>query len=97
VRSAGIGEDFEGIYVVDEHGKYVGCVSLRHLLTRPENLNVESLSDGKAVFVHADTHRDEVKSLLKKHDLVSMPVLDHDNRLIGQVSWNGNGDGEWMR
>lgn len=94
IRSSQTQGDIESVFVVDENGKYTGNVLIRHLLTKPEDVSVESLADMKSVYVRVDTHKDQVKDLFGKHDLANMPVLDHEDQLIGQITRNGNGDGK---
>jgi Mg/Co/Ni transporter MgtE len=94
IRAAGVDEDIDTVFVVDEQGKYVGHVRIGHLLTRPEQVRVGSLADTKRLFVRVDTHRDEVTNLFNTHDLISMPVLDHNDHLVGRITRNGNGDGK---
>ena len=91
IRNSDIGADCDSVFVVDEHGKYVGHVHIRHLLTRPEQTQIDSLADTKPLFVRVDTHRNELHGLFEEHNLVSIPVLDHDDRLVGRVTRNGNG------
>lgn len=91
IRLADIGDDLDTVYVIDENGKYAGYVKVRHLLTRPEQTPVDGLLDNDSLFVRVDTHCREVQNLFRTHDLFSMPVLDHDGRLVGRVIRNGDG------
>ncbi len=91
IRSSEIDEDIDSVFVVDEQGKYIGHVHIRHLLTRPEHTDVESIADKKPLFVRVDTHSAEVQDLLLKHDMVSLPVLDHDDQPVGCVTRRENG------
>jgi len=89
IRSAGIDEDLQAVFVVDEQGRYVGELPLRLLLTQPEHVRVESLVDRDSLFVRVDAGRTEVRDLFRRHDVTTMPVLDHDNRLVGRIVRNG--------
>ncbi len=92
IRSSEIGEDIDTVFVVSDGGKYEGHVPLRHLLIRPEKTPVESLAQHKNLFVRVDANLDEVKKLISQHELINIPVLDHDDQLVGRISRNGNGD-----
>jgi biopolymer transport protein ExbB len=94
IRAAETGEEIDCVFIVDGKGKYVGNVLIRHLLTRPEQTRIESLANKKSVFVRVDTHRNEAMDILGQHDLVSIPVLDHNDQLVGRITRNGNGDGK---
>lgn len=91
IRNANMDADCDTVFVVDEHGKYVGHVKIQHLLTRAEQTPIDSLADINQLFVRVDTHRNELQGLFEEHNLVSIPVLDHDDRLVGRVTRNGNG------
>lgn len=89
IRAAAIEEDFQEIFVVDEQGRYVGDVPIRLLLTQPEHSRIESLMEAGTLFVRVDADRSQVRDLFHRHDLTMMPVLDHENRLVGRINRNG--------
>ncbi len=90
IRTSGAGDDMDAIFVVDEQGKYVGHVLIRYLLTRPEDSQVASLTDKNQLFVRVDTHQNEITNLFHQHDLISIPVLDHEDKVVGRITRNGN-------
>ncbi len=96
VRNANISDDVDNVFVVDEYGKFAGQVMIHQLLTKPEQTQVEALASANTnnVFVRIDTHKNEVNDLFSKYDVVNMPVLDHEDQLVGWVKRNGNGDGK---
>lgn len=96
IRSKGIDEEMDAVFVVDESGKYVGHVRIGQLLARPEQATVESIADKKPLFVRLDCNPGELNSLFNEHGLASMPVLDHEDKLVGCICRNGknNGDGK---
>jgi magnesium transporter len=89
IRTAGLNDDLHTVFVVDDEGRYVGNLQIRLLLTRPEEARVESLVDSDSLFVRVDTGREEVHQLFRTHNLTAMPVLDHDDLLVGRVIRNG--------
>ena len=92
IRAAAVDEDLHSVFVVDEQGKYVGDLRIPQLLTRPEQARIETFVDTHTHFVRVDTHRHEVKNLFhQQHNLVTVPVLDRDDRLVGRICRNGNG------
>ena len=84
-RSAPEGRGFE-LYVVDDHRHLVGVVPLRRLLTAAPGSPVWAIRDPGVVSVAAETDQEEVARLVAKYDLVSVPVVDGDRRLIGTIS-----------
>jgi magnesium transporter len=83
-RSAPEGRGFE-LYVVDQHNHLVGVVPLRRLLTAEPSTPVYAIRDPDVVSVPADTDQEEVARVVAKYDLVAVPVVDRNNRLIGTI------------
>ena len=90
VRAAELDEDLPCIFVVDEDGKYVGDVRVQRLLTRPENAPIESLVDTNTLYVNVDTDRNDVRILFSRPEVTTVPVVDHDGRLVGRINRNGD-------
>jgi magnesium transporter len=86
IRAAEIDEDFFSVFVVDSNGKFVGDVRIRHLITSPENKHIKELLDPDAIFIYADADQEEVRNTFSKNDLITAPVLDRNNRLIGRIT-----------
>lgn len=76
----------DALYVLDRYGHYRGALSLRDLLTEsPDQLVAEVLnSDVNAI--QADTPATTVASLFQDRDLVSSPVVNENNELIGRIT-----------
>jgi biopolymer transport protein ExbB len=92
IRSSNIGDDIDSVFVVDEGGKYVGCVPIRYLLTRPEFACIESLAEPNPLFVRENAQQKEIQDLFNVHNFLSMPVLDHNDQLVGRIPRNRNGN-----
>ena len=86
IRTAEIDEDFYSVYVVDKAGGFVGDVRIRLLLTRPENTKIHDLVDHDTIYVKIDTDQEEVRNIFSKNDLIVVPVLDDDNKLVGRIT-----------
>jgi magnesium transporter len=93
IRRSAANNNVDHIFVVDERGRYFGCVLTLHLLTTSEQATVESLADTKPLYVRTDTHRSELKKRFAECHLTSVPVLDHEDRLVGHIARDRNGDG----
>jgi biopolymer transport protein ExbB len=93
IRTSEVEEDIPAIFVVDEQGKYLGDVRINKLLIRPEETPIESLINRDALSVHVDTDQDQVRELFSKYNLTAVPVLNHDDQLVGRITAervNGN-------
>ncbi len=86
IRSAEIDEDFFSVYVVDKNGKFVGDVRLRFLLTRSEGTKIGDLVDPDTIYVTVDTDQEEVRNIFSKNDLIVVPVLSKNNKLVGRIT-----------
>lgn len=74
------------VWVVDEHGRLVGMVALSDLVLHEAETIIKDIMDPEVVSVHVDADQEEVVRLVKKYDLVSIPVVDSRNRLVGRIT-----------
>ena len=86
IRAAEIDEDFFSVYVVGKEGNFLGDVRLRLLLTRPENTKISGLIDPDTIYVTADADQEEVRNIFSKNDLIVVPVLNENRKLIGRIT-----------
>ena len=73
-------------YVTDNNRKLEGTVSLKDLVIAPGNKKVEDIMETDPIFVKTIDDQEEVANLFKKYDLLSVPVVDQENRLIGIIT-----------
>lgn len=74
------------IYVVDEHEKLIGMLSLKKLIISHPLAKVEEIYDADVISIKASASSDEVAELFQKYDLVVIPVVDQLSRLIGRIT-----------
>ena len=86
IREAEVDEDFYTLFVVDDQDLFLGEVRIRLLITSPANTKIIDLIDTDAEYVTTDTDQEEVRNLFKKYDLIVMPVLDANHRLVGRIT-----------
>ena len=67
-------------------GKYLGVVHFQKLLRYPPNERLGSLLDTELEPVSPDTPIDQIHRSLASYDLVSLPVVDEQNRVLGVVT-----------
>ena len=75
-------------YVVDDHRMLIGTVSLKELVISSPQAVVAGFMDRNAVSVRADAPRGEAARLIARYDLIAVPVVDSDNRLVGIVTYD---------
>lgn len=73
-------------YVVDPDRRLIGFISLKDLiLARPSRLVRDVMKD-QVISVPVDADQEDAASIVEKYDLVAVPVVDTDGRLIGIVT-----------
>lgn len=79
-------DNTDKLMVVDDQGHYQGVLRLRHLLTGNTEQRVGDVMEDvfPALPVELDSH--EVARRFEEHDLVSAPVVDADNLLLGRIT-----------
>lgn len=86
--SAPDAETIYQIYCVDAHGRLMGVVSLRQLILAAPHLPVADLMVKDAVFLNTDTPQEEVSRQIAHYDLLALPVIDENERLVGIVTYD---------
>ena len=83
------GEDRETIYtcyVVDPQRRLLGVVTVRTLLLSADEKLVQDVMEDQIISVTTGTDQEEAARLLNHYDLLSLPVVDGENRLVGIVT-----------
>ncbi|MBY7141533.1 magnesium transporter [Virgibacillus sp. NKC19-3] len=74
------------LYVVDAQKELVGVVSLRDLIIAKPDTTIENAMSTNVVSVSEDMDQEEVGMVIKKYDLLAVPVVSHQNQLLGIVT-----------
>ena len=73
-------------YVIDEDGKLVGAVSMLDLLLADQECNITEIMDTNIIFAYTMDDKETLAINFIKYDLIAMPVVDNDQRLVGIVT-----------
>ncbi len=79
-------EAMHAIYATDSANRLKGVLSLRELLAAPEGASISDVAWSEVVSVSVDADREEVARLTSNYDLVAIPVVDRNNKIIGVVT-----------
>ncbi len=83
-------EDVEKVYnifVVDDSNRLLGVLSLKRLLFSNEKTKIADLYQSKNIIsVNTSDSAEEVAAVMEKYDLVSVPVVDYQNKLVGRIT-----------
>ncbi len=79
-------EQILNIYVLDEGDALSGTLSLRSLLlAQPETL-VRTIAERDPIAIGAHMDQEEIAHLFRDYDLLALPVVDGEGKLIGEVT-----------
>ncbi|KAB2842940.1 MAG: magnesium transporter [Melioribacteraceae bacterium] len=74
------------IYVLKETDELVGYVILKSLLLNPLDTKITSIVEEELFYVTPDKDQEEVANLMEKYDLVVIPVVDEQKRMLGRIT-----------
>ena len=74
-------------YVTDKR-KLTGIVSAKDLMTSDDEMLIRDLMETKIISVNTHTDQEAVTQLFTKYDLLALPVLDQDGRMVGIVTFD---------
>ena len=83
---AGDVEDFNGIYVTDEENKLLGFISLSTLILANPRSRAKNIMEPVEVKVTPYIDQEKVAKEFQKYDVVSLPVVDSSEKLIGRIT-----------
>ncbi len=89
LRSLEDAETLQYLYVVDRGDRLIGVVPLRMLVLSQPDRTIESLMDPDApeiVSVPYDVDQEQLADMVARYDFAAIPVVDHDDRLLGVVT-----------
>src|SRR3954453_12445562 len=74
------------LYVIDVRRHLVGVISLRRLLLVPPSTPLKRIMTTDLTSVRTDTDQEEVARLVASYNLLAIPVVDEENKLVGVIT-----------
>jgi len=74
------------IYVVDDRNHLVGVLSLRQLLLKRPERRLKDIMVTKVFSARTDTDQEEVARLVDSYNVLAIPVVDEENKLVGVIT-----------
>lgn len=74
------------VYVVDDNGILLGIVSLKRMLLNSERTIIKDIFEEGAISVSTDADAEEIIKVFEKYDMVVLPVVDDNRRLVGRIT-----------
>jgi magnesium transporter len=75
-------------YVVDDSHRLMGTISLKALILAPAHQLVDELMLRDIVCADVDTEQEEVVRLISRYDVIALPIVNHEEKLVGIVTYD---------
>ncbi len=79
-------ENTHFVFVLDERGRLVGRLPLIHLLLADRDAPVRGVMEEDPLYVAVDLDQEDVANFFMTHDLISLPVVDAQLRMVGRIT-----------
>lgn len=86
IRQVGINRETIYTCYVTEKKKLIGAVDVKDLLTAGESRLIEDIMDENVLCAKTLDDQEDVAVTIKKYGLVAIPIIDHENCLVGIVT-----------
>ena len=87
IRQVGINkETIYTCFVTDAQRRLEGVVTIKDLLMNPYDMKIQDIMDENVIKAVTTEDQEEVVDLFNKYDLMCLPVVDHEDRLVGIVT-----------
>ncbi len=74
------------LFVVDSNDTLLGVLPLKRMVVSDLNATVVDVMAVDAVFFHPEDIADEAATAFERYDLVTAPVVDANNKLVGRIT-----------
>lgn len=85
-------EDIYYVYVIDDKQRLVGILSLKELILATRNTKISDIMSREVVAVKTGMDQEEVANIAKRYDMVAIPVVEEDGRLVGRITFDDVAD-----
>jgi magnesium transporter len=79
-------ETIYNAYVVDKQHRLIGFATLKTLILSPANQLVQDLMDRDIIYASVEEDQEHAARRLQKYDLIAIPVIDRDEKLVGIIT-----------
>lgn len=86
IRQVGINRETIYTCYVTEQKKLIGAVDIKDLLTAGESRLIEDIMEENVLYAKTMDDQEEVAKTIRKYGLVAIPIIDHENCLVGIVT-----------
>jgi magnesium transporter len=80
------------LFVVDDQDELVGVVNLRDLVVAPRKAKIKKVMNSEVISIQANADQEEAALIMKRYDLLALPVIDKSNHLLGVITYDDSFD-----
>lgn len=88
IKKTGIHKETIYTCYITERRKLVGIVSAKDLMTTDDDVPIKDLMETEIISVYTHADQEQVAQLFTKYDLIALPVIDLDGRMVGIVTFD---------
>ncbi|HET7042524.1 MAG TPA: magnesium transporter [Gemmatimonadales bacterium] len=82
------GEQFIQVYVTDREERLLGVVALKELIINPPTRPVREFMEDADIRIHPEEPKQQVAELISRYNLLEVPVVDGNGKLMGRVTFD---------
>ena len=86
IRQVGLNKETIYTCYVPEKRKLIGYVDVKELLTTSESKLIEEIMETNLLYAHTTDDQEDVVRMITKYGLIALPILDHENCMVGIVT-----------
>lgn len=88
IKKTGIHKETIYTCYITERRKLIGIVSAKDLMTTDDDVPIKDLMETEIISVYTHADQEQVAQLFTKYDLLALPVIDQDGRMVGIVTFD---------
>ena len=86
IRQVGLNKETIYTCYVTKKRKLIGYVDVKELLTTSESKLIEEIMETNLLYAHTTDDQEDVVRMITKYGLIALPILDHENCMVGIVT-----------
>lgn len=79
-------DHISNVFVVDKDNRLLGIVPLSKLILAKPMTSISEIAEENPITVSTETDQEKVAQMFQRYDLLSVPVLDEDKKLVGRIT-----------
>lgn len=81
-----IAETISYCYVTNERSNLIGLISMKEILIAQDDTIIKDIMETDVITVNVDDDQEEVTEIMSKYDLIALPVVDDNHRILGIIT-----------